>query len=418
MLVHYYYPPIRSAGVYRNYYMSVELAKQFDEVYLLTTDNRNRMDNEALSVPTNFRQFAIRTFDFRTIFSYFRKSGHFSEKSKSHVFIQRFLKLQKTIPFNVLIGEGGLWYILSAFRTAQRIIRKHAITHVYTSFAPYADHIIAYLLKLRNPDIKWIADFRDLQVEPIYNNVYLPRLQKKIEKHLLKKANLVTTVSNGLARHLKQYDRPTVAVLRGVAMREVEVEADGKFTICYTGSLFKNFRKGRYFFEILSRLISKGSISKEDIIFQYAGKDGMTFGRWSEETGLADIFINRKYLTRTETLELQNRSHIQLLLTSSRPEWTGVLTGKLFEYIESGNPILAFVSGVRDLEFEALMEDLNAGVVSYEPPIDSDRAATFILEHYNYWKRTGQKKQTLNKDKVAREYGWNQRVSQMLAALS
>src|SRR5690606_23258859 len=47
------------------------------------------------------------------------------------------------------------------------------------------------------------------------------------------------------------------------------------------------------------------------------------------------------FVSRADSLAAQARSSLLLLLESSAPEARGVLTGKLFEYLVSGIPILA-----------------------------------------------------------------------------
>ena len=415
LLVHYYYPPIRSAAVTRNYYFSLEFAKSFKKVFLLTTSNRNILKQEKLPVPDNITVSNCATIDYRTILARTIGQNHIAENKKGNKVMQLFIKLQKTLPFNLFFGEGSVIYIISAYQEAKKIIRQHGITHMYSSFGPYADHIIAYIIKRRFPKIRWIADFRDLQIEPIYNNTFAKEWQRKIENRLLKRADLVSTISNGLASQLKTYGRPIVAIGRGVRLRKYNRTHQKNFTICYTGSLYQKFRDASVFFQVLSMIISE--LKCKDIHFLYAGKDGTKFRKWAEQFGLDAYFRDLGYLTRVEIEELQNRSHIQLLLTSSSYGMGGVLTGKLFEYIESGNPILVLIKGPRDREFEKFIHVAKAGCVVYDPPLQEGTLKDYILNHYRTWKKTGKITPTLDREYVKDNLSWEIQSRRLLTAL-
>jgi hypothetical protein len=306
---------------------------------------------------------------------------------------------------------------LNAFRKGKRIINQGGVNVIYSSFGPYADHLVAYFLKRKFPEIRWIADFRDLQIEPLYNNVFFRRWQIQIEQKLLQKADVVTTVSVGLSKHLEKYGRRTLAVPRGVELRTNDIKMYPKFTICYTGSLYQHFRDAKCFFRVLSELIHTNQISQNEIQFLYAGRDGNQFRNWVDEYHLQKIFKDLGVLTKTAAWEVQNRSHIQLLLTTSTKEWSGVLTGKLFEYLESGNAIIVLVNGVSDMEFERLMDNTGAGKVFYDPPDEEKSLGRYLLDHYRSWKETGKLEMQINTRYIVDEMSWEFQAEKMLTGI-
>ena len=119
-------------------------------------------------------------------------------------------------------------------------------------------------------------------------------------------------------------------------------------------------------------------------------------------------------VTQDDAMTIQNRSHINLLLTSSSPELTGVITGKIFEYFEALNPTLCLINGVYDPEFEQLFSDLNAGTVVYNPTITEGKMQSFILEKYKEWKSHQRVNSTLNTSLIKENYGWKSQVQKML----
>ncbi|MCB0686790.1 MAG: hypothetical protein KDC53_09695, partial [Saprospiraceae bacterium] len=310
LLIHYYYPPIRSGAVLRNYYFSREFSQYFDQVYVLTTDNRQMLAQEPLPLPDNVTVLEAKTFDYRRWIGN-QTSSHLPEEKKQKPLLTWLGKLMKTLPFHFIMGEGGLLYIFSAVRIGKKLIKAKKIDFIYSSFGPYADHFIAYTIKGKNKQLPWVADFRDLQVEPLYRNVFLRKWQVAIERFLLRRANLVTTISDGLKKHLEIYGRPVMSVPRGVKMHAGKKETFDKFTICYTGSLYQDYRDANLFFSELARLLDQGHIERSSIQFIYAGRDSGQFSHWIQQYGLEDCFVNRGFLTREETLNLQRRSHLQ-----------------------------------------------------------------------------------------------------------
>ena len=414
LLIHYYYPPIRSGGVLRNYFFSLEFARRFRNISLVTTNNRSRLDRENLEIPSSIHIAEAATFDYRTLLSWRSADNHFSEGQKENTLSRVFIKLQKSFPFFLVLGEGNLWYIWNAFRKADEIVRKGKIEIIYSSFGPYSDHIVAWMLKRKYPEISWVADFRDLQVEPLYKNVYFVGLQRWFEQRILSRADLITTVSKGLQDQLRQYGRPTLAVGRGVTLRALKSNQADLFTISYTGSLYQGYRDPCFFLFAVRDLLESGEIEADEIEIVYAGRDGHQFAEWIEQANLEALFINRGLISRAGVIELQNRSQMQLLLTSSTPSLGGVLTGKLFEYLESGNPILVMVKGSYDREFEDLMKQSNAGKVFYDPSEDSKMLKEYILELYHHWKETGGSRRALNKKYVSEHLTWERQVDRIL----
>lgn len=341
---------------------------------------------------------------------------YFSETTKSTMPFTFAFKIVKSFPTNLVFSKTNLFYVIKAYRSVSKLVRENNNVYLFSSYSPIQDHLIAYLLKRKFPHVRWIADYRDLYIEPLYQDVFFPSFQKRIEQNILSKASIITTVSNGLVKHLSAYKRPTLNIMRGIRQRPLESQYP-KFTISYTGSLYQQFRDPRPFFKVLSMMIGDGLIDVSTLRLLYAGKDGELFSEWVEEYSLTDIYENHGMISRDAALHIQNKSHINLLLTSSTAEWQGVLTGKVFEYIESGNATLCLIRGVKDVEFEELFSELNAGTVVYDPEQSSGKMREFILEKYDEWKTNGNVEQKVNFDKIEKEHSWTNRVDTILRAL-
>lgn len=405
LCVHYYFPPIRSGAVLRNYYFSRAFSPYFDTIHVITSDNAQTREQEPLELPNNLKRYEVKTMDYRSLK---RFSAHKPTGTKSSPTFQFLTKIQKTLPFHFIIGEGSLAYIYFAYRKAKLLIKKYNVSMIYSSFMPYADHLIAFLLKRKFPDLIWVADFRDLQVEPMYKNIYFEGMNKCIEAFLLKKADLITTISSPFADYLSLFGR-TLSVPKGVSVRSYKKTINKKFKIVYTGHLAGEFRDGRYLLNALKILNDK---YPDKFQFIYAGRDGNSWAKWFKEKDILSIYKDCGYLSRKDTLILQQESDLLLLLTSSTPKYKGVFTGKLFEYLETKSPILNIINGIEDEVFEQLFSELNAGKIVYNnEPINR------IVEYLEcvYKNPT---KHLKNIPLLEEKYTWNYRAKSILKAVN
>ena len=417
LLCHYHFPPLKNGGVYRNYFLSVAVSKFAKNIFVITSDNTKILPKEEFEFPSNFVIHTSFTFDYRTLIGYYLKylapsdnASSLKENNKSSKFVQYLIKIQRSFPFSIVLSEGSIAYVINSFLKAKDIIEDQNIKVIYSSFMPYADHIICFLLKRKFPHLIWVADFRDLHVEPIYKNTIWPNLQKKVEKFLLKNADVVTTVSEGITSKMSLLHPNVHTLLKGVTFREQQANFP-KFTFAYTGSLFLHYRDPKPLFFVLQKLINDHTIFEEDIQFIYAGKDEITMRQWANECGVEQIFVSKGLCSRKDAINIQDKSHINVLLTSSSDDHEGLLTGKLFEYIESGREILCIVNGSKDREIERFFNTYQLGKVAYSA-LDIE---TYVVKKYHEWKATGLVLCHQDTSKIEENLSWHSQAEKLVS---
>ena len=416
LFIHYHYPPIRNSGIYRNYFLSSTLACVVEKCFLITTDNRKYLPNEELPLDPKIRRFEAFTLDYRSLIGWIRGSqskagAQFSEDTKKSKLTTWLIKVQRSFPFNLFLAEGSLIYIIRSYFIGSKLVKEHKIDVVFSSFMPYADHFVAFLLKRKFPHLIWVADFRDLHVEPIYKNTIWVPFQYYMEKKILSKANLVTCVSEGISKKMRNLHKNVITLTKGVEIKNQLIQFE-KFTISYSGSLFLDFRDPKIVFQALNELLSEGKINCEKIQLMYAGKDSKSMQYNVDSAGLGKYFVDKGFVSR-----IQLRSHINLLLTSSSTEHQGLLTGKLFEYFEAGNPVICVIKGVYDDEIESIFDELNAGFIVYHKS-DIEGLKSFIMQKYNEWLLSGKVKSTLNKTLLQKKYSWKGQAQKLIEAIA
>lgn len=388
----YYFPPIKTVGTLRNARFC-ELAPQYwSNVQVITTAHASIFDQEAMSVG-DARVHRIPSFDFRWLIWRFsqKNTTHFSVSLKKKPGIGPLRRALDSFPLNVLIGDGGIFYIARGYRKAIKLIRQGKISHIFSSFRPMSDHFLAFLLARRFPHLIWIADFRDIPVDPRLKNVFFPWLQHWILKWIVQRARVLTTVSEGLAQHLReQYNRPVEVLYNAPLTQQAQVQnipVLEKFSILYTGALYPGLQSAVPLFWALQRLVQSEAIPAAKLQIVVCGKDGAIWREWARAHQMEDILKDLGQLPHAQVLELQHASQLNLLLSWNSPELMGIVTSKLFEYLQAQQPILALVNGSVEPELEKLLEMYaRHSLIVRQPWADAaDKLEQFLFLLYQHW---------------------------------
>jgi glycosyltransferase involved in cell wall biosynthesis len=408
----YHYPPSEGSAPSRNKRISEAIASKVDRSIVLTAapGSKNNQGLKTVHIPS---------YDYRYWLSLGKKGKTPSEKTKSSGLAQFLIKVINTYPLNIIIGEGGWSYVKRLIKEGQHQINAGSVTHIYSSFRPFADHYAAYILKRKNPKLIWIADFRDLIIDPHYQHTLFPKSQQEAYKMIFASADVLTTVSEGLAVHLTEYN-PNVRVLRnGVdpgAANPVP-KSQSHFSIVYTGSMFLDKRNPKPLFDALTQLIREKAIDAAHLQIHYAGKDGPVWGTLIQANSLENYFINHGLVSQDEARELQSNACINLALSIASDELQGVLTGKLIELIEAGSPVVAISVGQRDEEINEMLSSLNIGKAFSDAQSDVPLIKAFVLQSYNEWLQTRMNAKPVGWDTVLEQYNMDVIVEDFLASL-
>ncbi len=254
-----------------------------------------------------------------------------------------------------LIDIHDLW-IKPALKEAIKLHEQKKFDYIISSFSPPAVHIIAHKLKIHYPSVKWIADFRDLWA---YNHILNPRgifkiYEKYRESKVLSNSDCIVTVSKPLSDLMKEAypEKNVFTIENGFDPEEFPnwkenivkfPEIKDKLTISYLGTIYPEKRDPSILFESINELIEEGFLSKDRVEINFYGDNKKQLLEIINPKNLNKFgIINIKgFVSREESLKIQKNSDLLLLLEWNDPSAKGVLTGKLFEYLVSGRPILA-----------------------------------------------------------------------------
>ena len=131
---------------------------------------------------------------------------------------------------------------------------------------------------------------------------------------------------------------------------------------------------------------------QNDIVIDYAGKDGSEIKRQANTFGLESIVKDYGYLSRFDTAKLQVQSDIFLVISWNTKNDQGILTGKFYEALQHKKPIIAIVSGdIPNSELAVLIKRYNLGYCYEEAEaLDSYRDIKSYLTTQCNLKKQGQ----------------------------
>lgn len=213
---------------------------------------------------------------------------------------------------------------------------------------------------------RWILDLRDPIAQKFPDKLWDYFILKKIQKKAVLSADVCTAVSDGAADAIsKGTDKNILTLYNGFDVsvwESVPAPNDGILRICYTGIMYKNRSSSAALFSVLRQLADTNMLNLKKIRFEYAGPDFELFLAQATAYGVEEILVNHGYVSRTEAYEIQCRSDIFLVLSWNTKYEQGVLTGKFYEGIRAGKPILSILTGDRpNSELNLLNQKYNYG---------------------------------------------------------
>ncbi len=246
-------------------------------------------------------------------------------------------------------------WIIPATITAIREIKQKKISFILTSSPPHSVHIIGLMIKIIMPHIQWIADFRDPWMTPFSKENYLTsslsnRIEKYLERSIIKKADLVLTTTDLLAAKFKnEYSRYSKSKIKCFPngfdedkfKKLNKITKSKPFTISYTGSFYLG-RSPEPLFQALYELIKEQRLRPHNICVQLVGNCQYTDGRLTLQVasayGLDSVVKIIDYIPHDEALKIIKKSHIALLLAPNQPYQ---IPAKVYDYMGTGTKILA-----------------------------------------------------------------------------
>jgi glycosyltransferase involved in cell wall biosynthesis len=296
----------------------------------------------------------------------------------------------------LLLVDEQIGWLPFAVRQGQTMTQRDDISAIYTTSAPITAHLIGLRLK-RLTGLPWIADWRDPWIGNFSASFATPwheQLAARLERQIVHAADRSTVVSEPmrqalLARYPDLAPERVLTLPNGFDPSDFQGvqplgQESGRMVIVYSGSFYGQRQSPRPFLLGLDAALATDPNQRQTLRVRFVGNTGALTMRLVEELGLDDVVKFTGYLPHRESIGHLLGADLLLVVIGDGPGSEAVFTGKIFEYLASGRPILALTpaGAAADLLVET-------GAATIVTPEDVPAIARQILALHQCW-RTGQ----------------------------
>ncbi len=391
LIITYYWPPSGGAGVQRWVKFSKYL-QNFGYLPIVITVDANdasypitdyTLDKEI----NNVNVIRTKTFEPFTIYKKLlgKKeipfAGFANETKPGNMeMFSRFVRGNFFIPD---ARKGWNKYVLPV---ARKLIKEHNIKYLVTTSPPHSTQLIGLKLK-KEYKLNWIADLRDPWTDVyyyklMYHTRFATSIDKRLEKSVLSNADHVVVVSNSI----KELFRKKLTGNSGNKIHIIpngfdEVDFEGikkrknsTLTIIYTGTIADNYNLDNFL-----KAVDKSNL--ENLTLRFIGKVSEYYKKVIDHLNIKTQTEFIAHVTHQEAINYMVSADLLLLVIPDVPYNSGILTGKLFEYLATGNTII----GIGPITGDAskIINDCAAGkMFDYN---DLDSIVEFLKAAYTQW---------------------------------
>lgn len=274
---------------------------------------------------------------------------------------------------NLFIPDPRVSWVRPSVSYLTKYLEENPVDAIVSTGPPHSMHLIARELH-RRTGIRWVADFRDPWTEIFYFK-HLPmtswakRRHKKLERSVVLEADAVVSVT-------KQMTADFSALLNGGQTGKLHTICNGydeadfvtsdpiapeeSFTLTHTG-LFSADGNPINLWRVLGEMCSEDSFFKNHLKLRLIGKVDAEVLEAIKANGLGENLENMGYLPHSQIPGYQQSGWALLLPLRDEPESKAILTGKFFEYLAAGRPIVAF--GPQDGEMAKVLKETQSGEI-------------------------------------------------------
>jgi glycosyltransferase involved in cell wall biosynthesis len=217
---------------------------------------------------------------------------------------------------------------------------------VVTTAPPYSAHLIG--LALKRQGLPWVADFRDgwgfESGRPEFASSLVEAVDARLEALVVRCADARVTVTEPISRDLThRFGVAVETITNGFDPEEATgADDDGllradRHSVVYTGTLAYSGLTPGPLLEGLRRLRQRDRPAAERLELVFAGPLSNEERGLIEAPDLADLTRALGMLQRPRVLALQRAADSLVVITGNQ---SGLATGKLYEYLAAGRPIL------------------------------------------------------------------------------
>ena len=396
LFVTYYFPPSGGSGVQRGLKMVKYLSDFGWEPIVLTVDPDHSaypdLDPAMLAdVPAHVRVARTRSRDPYTLYA------RFVGKKKSEAVGVGFLgadhasfreRVARWIRANLFLPDARVGWVGPALERARSIVAEGGVDAVVTTGPPHSAHLIGQRLSAES-GLPWIADLRDAWPDPAYAEMlpssgWARRRDRRIRDRALRSASLRIAVTEDLAFHMeKDTGVPYRLIRNGFDPEDFSASQEldrSQFLLTHTGNLGPA-RDPEPLWTALANPDHQDRWPRLQVLL--VGNVDPGIQATIERLNLQGRIKRIPYVPHHEAIAWMQRSAALLLPINRVMDSAGIVTGKIYEYLAAGRPVLAL--GDPAGEASRILADTTSGsILAYE---DVDGVVGWLDTHYAAWEQ-------------------------------
>ena len=265
-------------------------------------------------------------------------------------------RLKQVVKDNLSVPDTSMLWAWSGAGAGKRAVRAENIDLILTSSPPQSVHLLGYKLARRTAR-PLVVDFRDLWTQntsylerPLAD--YLRKRDRSYELNVLRQAAGIsvntTTFQDQLLENNSFLSKDRVQIVNnGVdpddfrPFLEDSIRHD-KFTVLYTGSLYGGHRNPEFFLAALKQWLDSDGGLRNQVQVRFIGNWTPEYLGLIDRYELSDVVEKKDWMPQREALAETFAADLLLLIQGFDPVLSAAIPRKLYEYMITNNPILAF----------------------------------------------------------------------------
>lgn len=397
LIITYYWPPSGGSGVQRWLKFVKYLVPMGWETFVYTPENPSfTITDSSLQKDVPIETEVIKLPIWEPYQLFFSINKFFGKDVKQMDLISTGKKsfLQKVSAWvrgNVLIPDPRIFWIKPSVKILSDLIESNQIDKIITTGPPHSFHLIGLRLKKKNPNLKWIADFRDPWSEwdlldTLSLTSWARARHRKLEREVLTKADHVITIAPYHVQRLEELSGRKVELITNGFDEDdfpkVSKQRTDKFIIRHIG-VVDELRDPRPFLNIVKEIGQEQPELLKSLAIEFVGQVNSTLkNEVMADPVLSTVTKFVGQIPHSDLLKLYVTTDLQLLVLAHSAIAPGNLPGKFFEYLASGNPI--FGIGPEEGDAAEVLNKAQAGVMIDRANTKKIKSA--LLEYHSNWK--------------------------------
>ncbi|HHS12852.1 MAG TPA: hypothetical protein ENN03_03675 [bacterium] len=318
------------------------------------------------------------------------------------------------------IPDARAGWIPFAFRRAGKLIQEEGVRLVFVSGPPFSGTLAAGLAAARY-GLPWVSDYRDPWTQAYFyfkRPSWSRRWEETLESQLIRRASALTAINEKIITGLREkygFPEPGRAhiIHNGYDPEDFEnlhPVKEKRFTIVYTGTLNTRMNPGMLL-EAVRRLAGEMPDLKDRCRIKFIGRIGGDVMPMLQDPFFKGMIELHVHMAHRECLGHAQGAHLLLLIIPRSSGNELIMTGKLFEYLRTGNPILCLSDSGDAAD---VIRRSGSGFVLTDGDIEG--TVRILRESYRRWKQ-GRRILDTNPDPGLLERFDRRRSARILACL-